>query len=127
MISIDIDMPENCHDCPCYDYEYDECQITKKFTTLDNINFRLEDCPLKEVPKDNKGRSYYDGQLESAIERMQEYIDDMDRELAGIKICKASEKRRAYFQGMRLGFVIAQKDLIEIQIDYEKELNHGRK
>lgn len=65
--------------------------------------------------------------IESAIERMQEYIDDMDRELAAIKKCQASEKKRAYYEGQRLGFVIAQKDLIEIQIDYEKELNHGRK
>lgn len=65
--------------------------------------------------------------IESAIERMQEYIDDMDRELAVIKKCQKTEKKRAYFDGMRLGFVIAQKDLIEIQIDYEKELNNGRK
>lgn len=65
--------------------------------------------------------------LEFAIERMQEYIDDMDRELAAIKKCQATEKRRAYFDGMRLGFVIAQKDLIETQIKQEMELNHGRK
>lgn len=48
MITINIDMPENCHNCPCFDYEYDECQITHNFPTLDNINRRLEDCPLKE-------------------------------------------------------------------------------
>ena len=61
--------------------------------------------------------------IESAIERMQEYIDDMDRELAAIKKCQASEKKRAYFDGQRLGFVIAQKEIIETQL---KELSNGR-
>ena len=59
--------------------------------------------------------------IESAIERLQEYIDDMDRELAAIKKCQASEKKRAYFEGQRLGYVRAQAYLIEITI--EKELN----
>lgn len=58
MIIINIDMPENCHDCPCFDYEYDECQITKNFPTPDNINRRLEGCPLIEVKtiEDNGAR-----------------------------------------------------------------------
>lgn len=103
MILIDIDMPENCHDCPCFDYEYDECQITKNSPTTENINRRLEDCPLKEAVDEN----------ESAIEEMQKNINDMDRELAAIK-GQASEKRIAYFEGQRLGYVRAQTYLIEI-------------
>lgn len=54
MIIIDIDMPQNCHDCPCWDYEYDECQIMQKYLLLDAK--KLEDCPLKEVPKDKADR-----------------------------------------------------------------------
>lgn len=53
-------------------------------------------------------------EIESAIERFQEYIDDMDRELAVIKKCQASEKKRTYFDGQRLGYVRAQAYLIEI-------------
>ena len=54
--------------------------------------------------------------MEELIDLLQEYIDDMDRELAVIKKCEASKEKRAYFEGQRLGYVRAQAAIIEYQI-----------
>ena len=70
--------------------------------------------------------------MEELIELIQEYIDDMDRELAVIKVCDASKAKRAYFQGQRLGYVRAQQAIIDKQIkeiweNRLKEQENGRK
>lgn len=133
MITIDIDMPENCHDCPCFDYEYDECQITKNSPTIENINRRLEDCPLKEA-------KYYDGQRLKPL-RGQTYTIEITKRpnaqrlkmfLAQLKVYISSRQRRGADQDQKIEeywngayWAIAQ---IEIHLEQEsaKELNHGR-
>lgn len=61
-------------------------------------------------------------EIESAIEEMQKNINDMDRELAAIIKCQASEKKRAYFDGQRLGYVRAQTYLIEVTQRRERKV-----
>lgn len=61
-------------------------------------------------------------EIESAIEEMQKNINDMDRELAAIKKCQASEKKRAYFDGQRIAYARAQTYLIEITQRKERKV-----
>lgn len=45
MLTIDIEMPIYCYDCPCHNRENERCNITGD-STFDKRPF---DCPLKEV------------------------------------------------------------------------------
>lgn len=59
MIVLDIPMPKNCHDCPCWDYEECECQIVQEeehYPAEVSITseYRLTKCPIVgEVEKWN--------------------------------------------------------------------------
>ncbi len=46
MILIDIEKPKRCHDCPCMDFEYGQCQLTEK--NIDNCDKINKDCPIKD-------------------------------------------------------------------------------
>ena len=70
MIVIDIDMPQNCCDCPCcqevldgYLFKY-ECGVTKSDIDI-NSDERRENCPLKEyeVNERNSARHADAGKL----------------------------------------------------------------
>lgn len=54
MIQIDMEMPENCQECPMYD-EYGECLFLGTFAAQYG---RLPDCPLREVTRCGKCRHY---------------------------------------------------------------------
>ena len=48
-IILDIDMPVACSTCPCFDYEFINCQVIDEkadWGTYDKK--RLDNCPLKE-------------------------------------------------------------------------------
>ena len=52
MILIDIEMPENCTECPCLNDEYFHCQIGWRSCKDDNvIKHRPDWCPLQELPQ----------------------------------------------------------------------------
>lgn len=44
-----IDMPKNCHDCPCYHEGYGRCTITAKF--IEEVGIVDSWCPLKPMPQ----------------------------------------------------------------------------
>lgn len=44
-----IDMPKNCHDCPCYHEGYGRCTITEKF--IEEVGIVDSWCPLKPLPQ----------------------------------------------------------------------------
>ena len=55
MVTIEIEMPKNCNDCPMYDdrWDYPTCYITNKSR---GYNFKIHEkrmpkCPLKEIKK----------------------------------------------------------------------------
>lgn len=51
MIQINIPMPENCAECPCYgldEFERNRCNITGHEFPHNIFDGRAEDCPLKE-------------------------------------------------------------------------------
>ena len=49
MIAIrEINMPENCMDCPLFDGEYGDCNIIEE-TKADAAEERAENCPLAEI------------------------------------------------------------------------------
>lgn len=106
MLIIDKEMPKNCYDCPCFDIEWSNCNLTKSYV-FSHDKDKPDNCPLKEAPEDR---------TEELIELIQEYINDMDRELAVIKVCEASKAKRAYFEGQRLGYVRSQQAIIDKQI-----------
>lgn len=55
MIAIkDMDMPNNCKDCPFYEYQDDYedcCWVTMSGRGERYLNERHPDCPLVEIPK----------------------------------------------------------------------------
>lgn len=66
--------------------------------------------------------------IEEIIDIIQQRINNADRAIADAAIAnipknKAAELELAYYRGLRLGLVIAQKEIIETEL---KELNHGR-
>lgn len=55
MIVIDMDMPKNCEECPCFDNAYGECQIDAKNTIgFADLEERSPRCPIKCDIKDIK-------------------------------------------------------------------------
>ena len=69
MIVIDMDMPGNCAKCPCYDYEYNVCKITKLEPYGDIIYLsRLPDCPLQEYPKCSRAKIGCDDFFKAAVD-----------------------------------------------------------
>lgn len=51
MIQIDIPIPENCAECPCYglnEFEHSRCNVTGHEFPHNIFDGRAEDCPLKE-------------------------------------------------------------------------------
>ena len=51
MLIIDKEMPKNCYDCPCFDIEWSNCNLTKSYV-FSHDKDRAENCPLKEVSED---------------------------------------------------------------------------
>lgn len=47
----DIDIPNTCSDCPCYDAEYEMCNLTKTEIVWSRpaLTSRAKDCPLIEI------------------------------------------------------------------------------
>ena len=44
----DVKMPDNCHECACFNYEHYICQATGK-TPFENVaQWRASDCPLSD-------------------------------------------------------------------------------
>ena len=47
MVVIDIDMPQTCEVCPCFDNVYGECQISAEYTIgVDVCGKRSDKCPI---------------------------------------------------------------------------------
>ncbi len=46
MVQIDIDMPENCIECPIHDGEYGRCNANKNISV--NFEERPRKCPIIE-------------------------------------------------------------------------------
>lgn len=63
-----------------------------------------------------------DQSIEEIIDIIQQHINNADRAIEDTPI-SASEPALAYYRGLRLGLVIAQKEIIEKQLE---ELSHGR-
>ena len=62
MIELDIQMPENCLDCPMCDGEYGYCHVDCNIDVgIEGINKRPTDCPLKERKKGKFIGTEYDG------------------------------------------------------------------
>ena len=123
MINFEAEMPKDCWDCPCLDREWNCCNLVAERKWITKKDGRPDNCPLKEVPEDK---------TEELIDLIQKYINDMDRELAVIKVCEASKAKRAYFEGQRLGYIRSQeaiinKQLKEILENRLKEQKNGRK
>ena len=50
MILIDVQMPEGCKDCPCYEKSlYGKCNLKKEWLSVQDNNKRPGWCPLKEI------------------------------------------------------------------------------
>ena len=49
----DMEMPDTCSECPCYDAEHEWCNVTEKeiIWCKPALTTRAEDCPLVEVQK----------------------------------------------------------------------------
>ena len=47
----DIGIPKTCSNCPCYDAEYEMCNLTKNEIVWSRpaLTSRAEDCPLIEI------------------------------------------------------------------------------
>lgn len=67
-----------------------------------------------------------DQSIEEIIDIIQQHINNTDKSIADIPPNKASEIVLSYYRGLRLGFTIAQQEIIETQIKQEMELKHGR-
>lgn len=52
MIMIDIEMPESCEVCPCFDNVYGECQIDPKNTIDIDVCERSDRCPIRQADKE---------------------------------------------------------------------------
>lgn len=61
-------------------------------------------------------------EIEAAIKEMQENINYVDGELAGINKRQASEKKIAFYDGQRLAYVRAQTYLIEVTQRKERKV-----
>lgn len=56
MIGMNVEMPTKCSECPCYDPEFNMCNLTQRrfgFTLKEYSQQRPSDCPLvpNVVPK----------------------------------------------------------------------------
>ena len=53
MLLIDKPMPETCEKCPCYDEEFNYCNVLEKAVDKDiwwdSVRRRMDDCPLRET------------------------------------------------------------------------------
>lgn len=61
MIAIDMEMPESCETCPCWDSEYAVCFITGHATPDDDDGWGIhcpgsDDCPFEEVGEVQKDK-----------------------------------------------------------------------
>ena len=50
MIRIDVQMPEGCKECPCYEKSlYGKCNLKKEWLSIEDNEKRPGWCPLKEI------------------------------------------------------------------------------
>lgn len=53
MIQIEMEMPEDCIDCPIYNDEFSCCNLEPDIEDLDCFDGRPDRCPLVEVKNEN--------------------------------------------------------------------------
>ena len=54
-----IDMPSCCVECPCYENTLESCGVTDDCAIGYGEIKRLDNCPLKPLPKDREKRNLY--------------------------------------------------------------------
>lgn len=140
MIIIKTDMPKNCIECPCYDREWNCCNLEEYRKWDKKKDGRPDNCPLIEIPKGNKRRPYYDVRRLKRLRGQTYTIEITERPnkqrlqmfLAQLKVYISSRQHRGADQDQKIEeywngayWAIAQ---IEIYLEKEstKELSHGR-
>lgn len=66
MVQIDIDMPENCIECPIHDGEYGRCNVNKNISV--NFEERPRKCPLIEPEQEEYEKSYKKGYYDGFVD-----------------------------------------------------------
>ena len=75
-VLINIKMPTNCCDCPCYDFDYMRCQILKRDPRYPNLE-KLDNCPLVEVSDDTLIQQLeYLSNVQLKLKELVKYVSD---------------------------------------------------
>lgn len=78
-ILLNIPKPTRCEKCPCYDWNYQECQVLKK--KLKPLTFKTpqihEDCPIVEVSDDTLIQQLeYLSNVQLKLKELVKYVSD---------------------------------------------------